>query len=100
MDYSSFREWMNQRLEAYAVSGNYSADAIAMFRADYMRDLDAIRNGYHMYLFEDTDGIGLIRYLHNPADGEFTYRFGINDVGSYIGYGTSGNDVFWSVPLD
>ena len=106
MDYNSFREWMNQQLEAYTASGNYGANVIAMFRADYLRDLEAIRNGYYMYLFEDADGTGRIRVLHNPADGEFTYRFGVNEEGMviYIEYGTSDNDIGFrshvhSVPL-
>lgn len=100
MDYHTFREWIDRKLEEYAASGNYSADVIAMFRADYLRDLEAISNGYEMYLFEDANTDGLIRYLHNPADGEFTYSFGTNDEGRYIEHGTSDNDVFWGVPLD
>jgi len=99
MDYSSFRGWADQRLAALIDSGNYGDDVIAMFRADFLRDLDAIRNGYHMYLFDD--GNGLIRVLHNPADGEFVYHFRTsNDGVTYIEYGISGNDVGWGVPLN
>lgn len=101
MDYNSFREWMTDRLATYAASGNYGADVLAMFRADYQGNLDAIRNGYYMYLFEHADGSGLIRVLHNPADGEFTYRFRTSDEGIvYIEYGIYGNDVGFGAPLN
>jgi len=100
MDYDIFRDWMEQRLAAYSASGNYGADVIAMLRADYMRDLAAIRSGYYMYIFEDADGTSIIRVLHNPANGEFFYRFGTNDEGEYIKYGTSGIDVFFAAPLN
>jgi len=98
MDYDSYREWMTQRLAELTASGNYSADVIAMFRAEHQRNLDAIRNGFHMYLFED--GTGLIRVLHNPADGEFSYSFRTSDEGVvYIEYGTYGGDVSWGAPI-
>ena len=101
MDYNSYREWMEQRLVALIASGNYGADVIAMFRAEHLRNLEAIRSGYHMYLFEDADGSGLIRVLHNPADGEFTYNFRTSDDGVvYIEYGIEGNDVGWGMPLN
>ncbi|MCL2357149.1 MAG: hypothetical protein FWC70_08335 [Defluviitaleaceae bacterium] len=99
LDYNSYRDWMNQRFAALTASGNYGADVIEMFRAEHLRELDAIRRGYHMYLFEDDTG--LIRVLHNPADGEFAYNFRTGDNGVvYIEYGTEGNDVGWGVPLN
>jgi len=101
MDYNSYREWMEERLAALTASGNYSTDIIAMFRSEHLRDLEAIRNGYHLYLFQDADGLGLIRVLHNPADGEFIYNFRIGDDNTvYIEYGIGGNDVGWGVPLN
>ena len=101
MDYNSYREWMNQRLAMLTANGNYGTDVIAMFRAEHLRDLDAIRSGYHIYLFEDANGTGLIRVRHNPADGEFTYNFRTgDDGGTYIEYGIEGNDVGWGVPLN
>ena len=101
MDYNSYQEWMNQRLAALTTSGDYGADVIAMFRAEHLRNLEAIRNGYHIYLFEDASGSGLIRVLHNPADGDFTYDFRIGDEGTvYIEYGLDGSDVGWGVPLN
>jgi len=71
-----------------------------MLRTDYLRDLEAIRNGYHMYLFEDADGTGLIRYLHNPADGGFTYHFGTNNEGNYLAINPSDDNPFFTVPLN
>ena len=100
MDYNSFYEWMNQRLAAYAASGNYSADVLAMFHADYLRDLEGIRNGYHMYLFEDADGNGTWRVLHNPADGEFSFRIIADDEGDFLEINHSDDNPFWSIPLN
>ena len=84
----------------YAASGNYGADVLAMFRADYLRDLEGIRNGYHMYLLEDADGNGTWRVLHNPADGEFSYRIIAGDEGDFLEINHSDDNPFWSVPLN
>jgi len=100
MDYDSFSGWSNQRLAAYTASGNYSDEVIAMYRADYQRDLEAIRNGYYMYLFENSDGTDVIRYLFNPANGEFAYHFGYNDEGRYIAINPSDVNPFFTTQVN
>ena len=100
MDYSSYLSWMNQRHAALIASGNYSDDVIAMFSEEHRQNLTDIRNGHYVYLFEDADGSGLIRVLHNLADGEFVYTFRISDEGViYIEFGIEGNGVGFAAPI-